>query len=291
MAPDAFPDQPYPTQDSALHPSSRVLPHAQNHDVLATIASAIVELWRARLASFTATAQIDQFKSKTLFARLWQEAGGPLDASQIEDLQAMADKRAAELLEARLKRQPPTQSYFPIRPKSDQSRQQAASGRRDPERWARKQRLGGLAALPPTDLHAGFTEGERAVLYIIAADMRETGGCKCTVAEIAARAGIGQTTVRNAIRKARDREILKVEHRPQWRNKWLANVITIICKTWLGWLKRFRPNLGSGFKGVKKPASTDTYGSNNKGGRPSEQPKDGPTGRLQRLAIRKPSSG
>lgn len=249
----------------------------------------IVDLLRA-ISRFTRQEQIDDFV-KLLWGRLSADAGGPLDDDQTQILARMAAERRAALLEAREKRQPPAQSYFPVRPKSDQSRQQAASGKRDPERWARKQRLGGLAALPPSDDYEGFTEGERAALYIVAADVRELGACRCTVAEIADRAGVGQTTVRNAVRKARDRGILKVEHRPQWRNKWLCNVITIICRTWLGWLKRFRPNLGFSFKGVKKPASTDTYGFKNKSGRPFRQPEDGPSGRFQRFASRKPPSG
>lgn len=150
---------------------------------------------------------------------------------------------------------------------------------------------GRVSLLPPTDDYEGITEGERATLYIIAADVRELGACRCTVAEIADRAGVGQTTARNAIRKARDRGLLSVQHRPQWRNKWLSNVITIVCKTWLSWLKRFRPNLGFKFKGVRKPASTDTYGFKTKNGQPFQQPEGSPSGRLQRFASRKPPSG
>nr|WP_176024944.1 hypothetical protein [Brucella pseudintermedia] len=254
----------------------------------------IVDLLRA-ISRFTRQEQIDDFV-KLLWGRLSADAGGPLDDDQTEILARMAAERRAALQEAREKRQPPAQSYFPVRPKSDQSRQQAGSGKRDPERWERKRWLGGGRALPgwrDDPRFKGFTEGERAVLYIVAADVREMGACRCTVAEIADRAGVGQTTVRNAIRKAKAKErgLIRVQHRPQWRNKWLSNVITIICRTWLGWLKRFRPNLGFSSKGVKKPASTDTYGFKNKSGRPFRQPEDGPSGRFQRFASRKPPSG
>lgn len=245
------------------------------------------EMLSKLLLTITTTKQIDNFRRL-----LWKGMGeGLLSDDEVNALDNAAQLQNTILLEAREKRMPPTQSWFPLRPKSDQSREQAASGKRDPERWARKQRLGGLAALPPADEYEGFTEGERAALYIVAADMRELGACKCTVAEIADRAGVGPTTVRNAIRKAKERQLIKVDHRPQWRNKWLANVIVIICKRWLGWLKRFRPNLGFSLKGVKKPASSDTYGYKYKNGQPFKQPEGGPSGRFQRFASRKPPSG
>lgn len=242
------------------------------------------------ITGYTSEAQINDF-IQLVHGPLSQTCGGQFDDRETSLLRQMAEVRRLELQSARQKRLPPTRSWFPLRAKSDQSREQAASGKRDPERWARKQRLGGLAALPPADDYEGFTEGERAALYIVAADVREFGACRCTVAEIADRAGVGQTTARNAIRKARARGLIKVAHRPQWRNKWLSNIITIVCKTWLSWLKRFRPNLGFKFKGVKKPASTDTYGFKNKNGQPDNQPNGGPTGRFQRFASRKPPSG
>ena len=264
-------------------------PQERTRALTGTSVDGIVDLLRA-IARYTSQGQVNDFV-RLLYSRLHEAAGGPLDDREAQLLHQMALQRLDDLQDAREKRLPPTRSWFPQRPKSDQSREQAASGKRDPERWARKQRLGGLAALPPADEYEGFTEGERAALYIIAADVREFGACRCTVAEIADRAGVGQTTARNAIRQARARGLLKVAHRPQWRNKWLSNIITIICKTWLGWLKRFRPNLGFKFKGVKKPASTDTYGFKNISGQPFRQPEGGPTGRFQRFASRKPPSG
>lgn len=265
-------------------------PNARARLAAGTGVDNIVDLLRA-IARYTTGTQIDDFL-RLLHSRLSQMAGGQLDDRETQLLHQMANDRRAELAEAREKRLPPARSWFPVRPKSEKSREQAASGKRDPGRWARKQRLGGLAALPPADDFEGFTEGERAALYIVAADVRELGACRCTVAEIADRAGVGQTTARNAIRKARERGLLKVEHRPQWRNKWLSNVITIVCRTWRQWLARFRPNLGfKGVKGVKKAPSTDTPGKEYKSGRPFHQPNGGPPGRFQRFARRKPPFG
>lgn len=235
---------------------------APGRSVRPSSGDSVVDLLRA-LSRLTSVAQVNDFVS-LVHSQLSQLAGGPLDDRETQLVHRMAEDRRLELREARERRVPPTQSYFPTRPKSELSRSEAASGERDRSRWSRKQRLGGLAALPPTTDYNGFTEGERAVLYIVAADMRAYGACRCTTQEIADRAGVGRTTVRNAVRKARQLGAVKVEHRPQWRGKWLSNIITIVCKTWLSWLRRFRPNLGFRFKGVKKTKPTDTYGINNK---------------------------
>ena len=233
---------------------------APGHAARAPSGDRVVDLLRS-LSRLTSAAQVNDFL-RLLHGHLSQLAGGPLDDRETQLIHQMAEDRRIELREARERRLPPTQSYFPTRPKSQQSRTEAASGKRDPVRWARKQRLGGLAALPPIADYNGFTEGERAVLYIIAADMRAYGACRCTTQEIADRAGVGRTTARNAVRKARQLGMVKVDHRPQWRGNWLSNIITIVCKTWLSWLRRFRPNLGFRFKGVKKPRPTDTSGLN-----------------------------
>jgi hypothetical protein len=209
-------------------------------------------------------------------------------------------ERRAEILKAREEKSPPPRSYFPNRPKSDKSRSEAATGKRDPERWARKRRLGDMAALPP---HARglFTEGERSVLYIVAADVRQYGSCRCTNKEIGDRAGVKITTTRNALRKARQHGLIHIQHREQWRGKNLANVVTLACKRWLAWLAKFRPKLGfnfqrqgrsdSSFKGVKKPMSSETFSKIKQNGQPKSYPKYGPTGGLQPFAGRKPYSG
>jgi len=204
-------------------------------------------------------------------------------------------ERRAELLKAREEKAPPPQSYFPVRPKSQKSRTQAASGKRNPDRWARKRRLGDMAALPP-HLRDQFTEGERSVLYIVAADIRQHGSCRCTNKEIGDRAGVGLTTTRNALRKARRHGLLDIQHREQWRGKNLANIITMACKRWLAWLSRFRPKLGFNYqsKGVKKPMTSETFSKNTenkKSRQPSPYPKTGPTDGLQPFARRKPAFG
>lgn len=168
-------------------------------------------------------------------------------------------KRTA-LLEEGHDTYPPRPSYFPARPKSELTRSQAAAGKRDMERWGRKRRLGSREAMPASlcDL---FTEGERAVLYIIAADQRERGQCNCSHQEIADRAGVGKTTTSNALRKASQHGLIGVQYRPQWRGKNLPNIVRVICQSWLSWQVRFRPKLGFNYslKGVKLAKPLETF--------------------------------
>lgn len=204
-------------------------------------------------------------------------------------------ERRAELLNVRQDNAPPRVSYFPVQEKSEQSRTQAATGKRDPEKLARKHRLGDMAALP-AHMRGVFTEGERAVLYIVAAEKRQNGSCRCTHQEIADRAGVGKTTTRNALRKAYQHGLISVHQRPQWRGKNLPNIVTIACKRWLSWLVKFRPKLGFNYssRGVKLPTSSETIRKRkdlNISGEPLVYPKTSPSGGFQPFAQRKLAFG
>ena len=184
----------------------------------------------------------------------------------------------------------PCRTYFPQRPQSERSREQAASGPRCPARWARKRRLGDMAALPP-HVRDSFTEGERAALYIIAADCRQHGSCQCSIKEIGDRAGVGITTVRNALRRARLLRLIGTTECPQWRAKHLTNVVKIVCPRWTSWLQKFRPNLGLKFYpiGFNKPKFSGTGGNKRTSGQPTYNRSDGLMGGFQPFARCKPS--
>jgi hypothetical protein len=171
--------------------ATEFLCHKQGKDVV-TIHTEMAQ-W---LAGITAVKQIDHY-----LALVWRGlAGGALRDQEAQELSEAACSRRSLLQVAREARLPPARTYFPQRPKSEQSRHQAASGSRCPVRWARKRRLGDMAALPP-NVRDRFTEGDRAVLYIVASDCRQHGSCGSSVKEIGDRAGVGATTVRNALRR------------------------------------------------------------------------------------------
>ncbi|TIP10574.1 hypothetical protein [Mesorhizobium sp.] len=240
------------------------------------------------LADIKTVRQVDHFLSL-----MWRGyADGQLNDDEVQLLTGAASLRRSMLLEAREKRMPPARTYFPQRPKSEQSRPEAASGARCPIRWARKRRLGDMAALPPF-VRDRFTEGERAVLYVVASDCRQHGSCRSSVKEIGDRAGVGVTTVRNALRRARCLGLLAVTERPQWRAKHLPNLVKIVCRRWLAWLQKFRPNLGFKFYPIafKNAASSGTFGNKERSRQPSYSRTGGPPGRFQRFASRKPPPG
>lgn len=111
----------------------------------------------------------------------------------------------------------------------------------------RKREMSGPSELP-TRIRGNYTAGEQAVLVVVVREVMKKGCCDLCIDQIAAMAGVGRTTVQNALRKARDGEAphVTVEERPRPGRKNLTNVIRIISKEWMDWLKR-----RIGFKALK----------------------------------------
>ncbi|MCJ2016692.1 helix-turn-helix domain-containing protein [Methylobacterium sp. E-065] len=116
-------------------------------------------------------------------------------------------------------------------------------------RWAASGRL-------PPGLAARFTLAEQAVLSLVAAETVRRKDCRLSMPNLAAVAGVAETTVRNAIREARKLGLLTVEERriTGFRND--TNIVRIISPEWTAWLRlvRFRDPLSK--LGSSVPAAT-----------------------------------
>src|SRR3954463_13443821 len=108
----------------------------------------------------------------------------------------------------------------------------------------RRRRWAASGALPPA-LASRFTTAENAVLAVIAAEHMKHGRCTLTIDHIAALAGIGRTTVKNALREAQRQSLARIEERrvSAWRNA--PNIVTITSREWTSWLRMRRRGMGS----------------------------------------------
>jgi hypothetical protein len=112
------------------------------------------------------------------------------------------------------------------RPRSDASLERR-------RRWAASGRL-------PPGLAARFTLAEQAVLALVAAETVRRKDCRLSIENMAAVAGVCRSTVKNAIREARQLGLLTVEERQitGFRND--TNVVRVVSPEWLAWIRLAR---------------------------------------------------
>lgn len=104
----------------------------------------------------------------------------------------------------------------------------------------RRRTLASCGPLPPT-LAAKFTTGELSVLWIVSEEVAAKGACSLTLSELAARAGVGLTKARLALRIAQDLGLLTItERRVPYRPN-LSNLIRIVSTAWRAWIGRRKP--------------------------------------------------
>ena len=108
-----------------------------------------------------------------------------------------------------------------------------------------------MSGVVPAKIAAAFTMAELAVLTVIARQCQRTGVCTLHIDAIAALAGCSRTTVKNALRQARLLGLILVKERRVPGLPSLTNIVSIISKEWIGWLK-----LGGG---VKRVTTTDNH--------------------------------
>lgn len=107
---------------------------------------------------------------------------------------------------------------------------------RSADSLARRRRWVAAGMMPP-QVACLFTQGQTAVLAVIAAEVKKRGRCELPIAAIAALAGVGRTTVQNALRAAENAGVLSVEER---RLRWTrndTNVVKIVSPEWTAWLR------------------------------------------------------
>jgi hypothetical protein len=138
---------------------------------------------------------------------------------------------------------------------------------RSPDRKAsrdRRRRLGGSAVMPP-NLRQYYTEGQRAVLTIVAGEVKHHGVCDLPIDKIAALAGVCRTTVQTTLHEARRLFHIRITERPQPGRKSLTNLIEITSPEWVTWIKRgptaHRPSGSNSVKIVSPTKITDKQDS------------------------------
>ncbi|SNB82294.1 hypothetical protein SAMN06265338_11924 [Rhodoblastus acidophilus] len=147
-------------------------------------------------------------------------------------------------------------SYFPPKRKTPVSQNRRAS-------IERRRRLACSGPMPPA-LACLFTTGELAVLRIVADEVRDRKQCRLTLGEISARAGVGITTARNALRYAAREGLVTIEERRRDKRPNLSNVVRIVSREWMVWIARGRKQTArsaSAGGGCKKVESTDIASS------------------------------
>jgi hypothetical protein len=76
------------------------------------------------------------------------------------------------------------------------------------------------------------------VLCIIAGEVKRRGICDLLIDKIGALAGVCRTTVQSTLHKARRLGHLKITERPQRGRKSLSNIVEVVSREWLAWLKK-----------------------------------------------------
>ncbi|WP_306223781.1 hypothetical protein [Bosea beijingensis] len=176
-------------------------------------------------------------------------AEGALDDAAAEELSSRIEARRRPLSQngPAPGKQPRPLSIFPPR-RPQPSRRSAAS-------LARRRQLVAAGPMPPR-LAAHFTSAELAALMIIREEVRLRGTCTSFISEIAARAGVGRTTVQNATRRAAELGLITIQERRRPGQKNLTNVIRIVSQEWLAWIASWKAAKNGALIGFKSANPT-----------------------------------
>jgi hypothetical protein len=179
-------------------------------------------------------------------AALWKAYGdGKVTEAEAESLSSLIDARRASGTTQKFGQSSnPTATAATELTLSPQNRagsyrRSVGSRPRTDASMERRRRWAASGRLPP-GLAARFTLAEQAVLALVAAETVRRKDCRLSIENMAAVAGVCRSTVKNAIREARQLGLLTVEERQitGFRND--TNVLRIVSREWLAWLRLAR---------------------------------------------------
>lgn len=171
-------------------------------------------------------------------ALLWKAfAAGSVTEAEAEALSGLIEARRAVPAPPRV-----ALVFRGSRPRTDESLQRR-------RRWAASGRL-------PPGLASRFTTAEIAVLAVVAAESVKHGRCALAHAHLAAIAGVSVSSVKRAMRAARDLGLVEIEVRrvSAFRND--TNRVSVVSREWLAWMRLARHGGGD-----QKGAGTNTSSS------------------------------
>ncbi len=194
----------------------------------------------------------DRITLPQVTALLWRAYGeGTVTEAEAEVLSGLIEARTDASAARRFSPVEPT-VFNPSNRPSTQERAVAprrAVGARPRTDTSLERRWAASGRLPP-GLAARFTLAEQAVLALVAAETTRRKDCRLSIENLAAVAGVCRSTVKNAIREARQLGLLTVEERAitGFRND--TNIVRIVSAEWLAWLRLARrSDLISAWKG------------------------------------------
>lgn len=207
-----------------------------------------------------------------LARRLWQaHASGALDDDEAQGLAEALHERRKAVREAVVPVGVPPGRASLFAPRTYQR-----SPNRALSRYRRRQ-LAASGPMPPA-LASRFTTGQLAVLRIIGDEIARTGACALCIDAIAARAGVCRRLAQTALRLAEGDGLLTVEERRREGAKNLTNVVRLLSREWLAWLRR----------GSRKPPALMPLGKAARSARADRVQKNAPHGQqvLRSLGMR-----
>lgn len=174
---------------------------------------------------------------------LWKAfAAGGLSEAEAEELSSLIEARKALPVAPK-----PVKLRIGSKPRTDASMERR-------RRWASAGRL-------PPQLAARFTLAEQAVLAVVAAEVAARGTCRLAYEHLSALAGVSKSTTKSAMRRARELGLITVTERRSsaWRN--LPNVVAIVAREWLAWMRLARrPTIVGGGVKTSPPTNTESLG-------------------------------